>query len=278
MKRIFILLIVLIIGAADLNIFAKAADADSAEIYLLDSYIAPEKPNIFHISFITSIPCKATLYLDGKFEFIISDTLSTTHESNIDISNHKFSSLSIPFYIVAVDSMGMKSRSDLFELDLPKEIKMKKESNFLLFGIFFGMQFLLPTPAFVHTDKTSYFALTKEIPLLSFRSSNIDYPSGYFAIEYSHIFNADASNFFRLGYKHFFETPILKYVSPGVDLFANFDGFNGYSIETSVGMFNILKTFTVYSRFRYNAQPSHTDRDFYEISLGIFSNYFSFHF
>ena len=124
-----------------------AAEADSAEIYLLDSYIAPEKPTIFHLSFITSEPCKSILFLDGNYEFVISDTLTDSHAKDIDLSGHEYSSKSVPFYIIAIDSAGKKSKSDIFDLDFPKKIKMQKESNFLLLGVFFAAQLLVPTPA-----------------------------------------------------------------------------------------------------------------------------------
>jgi hypothetical protein len=277
MKKILLLLFIALIFKDNYAV-TVVAESDSAEIYLLDSYIAPEKPTIFHLSFATSEPCKSILYLDDKYQFTISDTLTDSHEKEIDLSGHKYSSDSVLFYIVAIDSAGKKSKSDIFELDFPKKIKMQKESNFLLLGVFFAAQFLVPTPAYVRTNGVSYFELTKDIPLLSFRSSSIDYPSGYFGIEYSHIFNADESNIFRVDYKHFFEPPVFKYVSPGIGLFTNFSGFTGYSLEVSVGMFDLLNTFTVYSRYRFNSQPSFPERNIHEISIGVFSNYFSFHF
>jgi hypothetical protein len=278
MKKILFLLFIPLFLFNEVLAATVSAKADSAEIYLLDSYIAPEKPTIFHLSFATSEPCKSTLYLDGRNEFVISDTLTDTHEKEIDLSGRKYSGKSVPFYIIAVDSAGEKSKSDIFDLDFPKEITMAKESNFLLLGLFFGAQFLLPTPSYVSTNGVSYFELTKDIPLLSFRSANIDYPAGYFGLEYSHIFNADESNFMRIGYKHFFELPLFKYISPGIDLFTNFSGFTGYSMEVSIGMIDLLNTFTVYSRYRFNSQPSYPERNFHEISIGVFSNYFSFHF
>lgn len=277
MKKILFLLIFSAVLFSDCFASSISIEGDSTEIYLLDSYIAPEKPNIFVLSFITSNPAKAKLYIDNKYEFTITDTLAENHKAKIDLAEYDFSKKTVPFYIIAVDSSGNKSKSDVFDLDFPKQIKMQKESNFLLFGVFFGIQFLLPAPGSVNMNNAGYFEITKEIPLISFRSSNINYPSGYVAIEYSHIYHADASNFFRLGYKHIFATPFLKYISPGADLFTNFDGYNGYSLEVSIGMFDLLKTFTVYTRYRFNSQPSGSNRNFQELSLGIFSNYFSFH-
>ena len=278
MKKILFLLIFFIVLFNDCFASSLTVESDSTEIYLLDSYIAPEKPTIFNVSFITSNSAKSKLYIDNKYEFTITDTLADNHKAKIDLAGYEFSKKTVPFYIIAEDSTGEKFKSDIFDLDFPKQIKMQKESNFLLFGVFFAMQLLVPTPGYVHTNNANYFELTKEIPLLSFRSSNINYPSGYVAIEFSHIYNADASNFFRVGYKHFFMTPIVKYISPGIDLFTNFDGYNGYSLEVSFGMFDLLKTFTIYSRYRFNSQPSYSDRNFQEISVGLFSNYFSFHF
>ncbi len=278
MKRILVLLLLSGVCADESLAFTYAQAGDSTEIYLINSFVAPEKPGIFNVSFITSIPARTKLFLDNKYEFVISDTLKESHQAEINLTGFQFTSKAVPFYIVAEDSAGNKTRSDIFELDFPVKIKVEKESNFLLLGVFFGIQFLVPTPSFVVTHNNNFFALTKEIPLIAFRSSNINYPTGYFSIEYSHIFNADASNFFRLGYKHFFATPFLEYISPGFTGFTNFDGYNGYSAEISVGLFNILNTFTVYSRYRFNTQPSHSDRDFQEISIGIYSNFFSFHF
>ncbi|HKI79256.1 MAG TPA: hypothetical protein VKA26_12000 [Ignavibacteriaceae bacterium] len=276
MKKYFIILFFAIIGSY--SVFANSVDADSIEVYVIDSYITPENPAIFNLSFFASAPVKAKLYVDNRYEFLISDSLSDSHEAKIDLDNRKFSGKTVPFYILVQDSTGYKNRSEIYDLDFPREIKVDKESNFLLLGVFFGMQFLLPTPTIVGTHRNNFFALTKEVPLISFRSNSINYPFGYFSIEYSHIFNADASNFFRFGYKQIIEVPLIKYISPGLNGFTNFNGYNGVSLEVSAGLFNMLNSFTIYARYRFNTQPSHNDRDFHEVSLGFYSNFFSFHF
>ena len=278
MKKLTLLIIVLLLGVK-LN-YAKTNEAagDSVEVYLLDSYIAPEKPTIFNLSFISSAPVKSKILLDNKYEYLISDTLTDSHQAKIDLADKTFSGKIVPFIITVEDSAGDISRTESYDLDFPKEIKIEKESNFLLLGLFFGTQFLLPAPEYVRANNTDFFALTKEIPLLSIRSQNINYPFGYLALEYTHIFNADASNFFRLGYKQIIELPVFKYISPGISGFTNFDGFSGVSFETSLGLTDLLNTFTLYARYRFNTQPTKSDRNFYEISLGIYSNFFSFHF
>lgn len=277
MKKYFFIAILLLSGSFFSNSLAQEIKADSIEVYLIDSYIAPEKPAIFNVSFFASEPCTAKLIMDNKYEFIFSDSLSQNHQAKFDLVNYKLTSKIIPFYIIVTDSNGNKNVSEKFNLDLPQEIKIEKESNFLLLGVFFGTVFLVPMPAYVKTEGSGHFALTKEIPIISFRSGNINYPFGYFAIEYTHIFKADAGNFFRLGYKQLFETPVLKYIAPGISCFTNFDGFSGVGFEVSVGLFDIFQTFTVYSRFRFNTQPAIPDRNFHEISLGLYSNFFSIH-
>ncbi len=278
MKKLLLVILVLLVGAQGNFAFSNYVQGDSVEVYLLDSYIAPEKPTIFNLSFISSVPVKSWILLNNKYKIVISDSLIDSHQAKIDLGGKEFSGKVVPFYITVEDSAGNITRTDSYTLDFPKEIKIEKESNFLLLGVFFGTQFLLPAPEYVRTNNTDFFALTKEIPLLSFRSDNINFPSGYLSIEYTHIFNADASNFFRIGYKQIIELPVFKYISPGVSGFTNFDGFSGIGFETSIGLADVLNTFTLYARYRFNTQPAKPERNFHEISLGIYSNFFSFHF
>jgi len=277
MKKYFFITMLLLAGLFFSNSLAQETKTDSIEVYLIDSYIAPEKPTVFNISFFASKRCNAKLILDGKYEITISDSLSENHQAKLDLVDYNLISKIIPFYIIVSDSNGNKYTSQNYNLDLPQEIKIEEESNFLLLGVFFGTVFLVPTPAYIITRESDHFALTKEIPIISFRSGNINYPFGYFAIEYTHIFDADASNFFRLGYKQLLETPVIKYIAPGISGFTNFEGYSGIGLEVSIGMFDIFQTFTVYSRYRYNTQPSISDRNFHEISVGLYSNFFSIH-
>src|SRR3989304_4588100 len=126
--------------------------------------------------------------------------------------------------------------------------------------------------------ENQYFSLTKEIPLIFLKSSGYNYPTGYFSVEYSHIINAPARNFFRTGYKHIIEIPGLEYVSPGLNYVTNFKGYNGISPEISLGLFKIFNTFTVYSRYRFSAKPGDPGSEFHEISLGLYSGFFAIYF
>ncbi len=252
--------------------------ADSIDITVLDSYVTPEVPHTFMLSFFTSEKCKSKVLIDNKYNYTVSNKFTENHNTKIDLSKLNFKTKSVPFVIIVQDSLGHISRGDVNEFEMPGELKIKDESNFLLFCLFGGMVFALPDPVYVYQNGSNYFSLTKEIPLISIRSSSFSYPFGYFSAEYSHIFNAPYKNFFRLGYKQLIVIPALQYISPGIDWFTNFDGFNGAGVELSVGWFKILNTFTVYTRYRFNFKPGDSKNNFNEISIGLYSSFFSVYF
>jgi hypothetical protein len=273
-QKIFLFLIFLCVTGFAQNDFIED---DSVEVYVIDSFIPPDNPNVFNLSFFTSKPAKSKVILDDKYEFKISEQATESHKIKIDISKLEFKSKYVPFVILVEDSLGNTYLSDKFEFELQKEIRLEGDSNFLLLCLFGGIVFLLPSPVYVVTENDNYFSLTKEISLFTFRGS-FKYPSGYIAAEYSHIFNSPYKNFLRLGYKHLVETPVLEYISPGINGFTNFKGFNGISPELSIGWIKIFNTFTVYTRYRYNFKPGESGSNFHELSLGLYSGFFSIYF
>ena len=278
LKNILILLIL----ASYLPIFAQnsiSIDKDSVEITVIDSYVTPEKPHTFLLSFYTSINCKSKVVIDNKYTYVVSDVPVEDHNLKVDISKLHFNKKEIPFYIIVEDSASNITKSDINTFELPKDIKIEEgDSNFLLLCLFGATVFAIPDPVFVITSKGNSFSLTKEIPLISFRSQNFLYPYGYFSAEYSYIFNTDNKNFFRIGYKEIIPIPFIEYISPGVDWFTNFKGYNGISGEISLGLVRLLSTFTLYTRYRYNVQPGSTGSQFSEISIGLYSSFFSVYF
>jgi hypothetical protein len=253
------------------------AEDDSIEVYVIDSFIPPDNPDVFNLSFFTSESAKSKVIFDEEFEFDISQELSEEHRIQVDLTKIDFSTQTVSYVIFVEDSLGVTNRSEEYEFELQEDIQMEGESNFLLLCLFGGTVFLVPHPVFVITEEKNYFSLTKEIALVTFRGS-FRYPAGYIAAEYSHIFNAPYKNFLRLGYKHIIETPAIEYISPGLNGFTNFNGFNGISPELSVGWVTIFNTFTVYTRYRYNFKPGESGNNFHEISLGLYSSFFSFYF
>jgi hypothetical protein len=252
-------------------------ETDSIEVFLIDNFVTPEKPHTFVVSFFTSVPARSKIIIDRRDEFIVSEEYIENHKLELNLENIQFRNDTVPFIISVIDSAGNSSISEKFELELPYDPEVEGGSGFLMLCIFAGAIFGLPSPALVVTENDKYFSLTKEIPLVSLRGS-FYYPQGYFALEYSHIFNAPRRNFIRVGYKHIIEIPGIEYISPGFNLFTDFKGFNGISPEISVGLIRVFNAFTIYSRYRYNVKPGETGSQFQEFSLGLYSGFFSFYF
>jgi hypothetical protein len=270
MKNILITIILL-----SFPLFAQ--ERDSIEVFLIDNYVTPETPHTFILSFFTSEPAKSKLFIDDKFEYTVSDEFIENHKFELDLTGIQLSNDTVLFFIFTEGEDGIIYKSEVYELNLPFEPDIEARGNFFQLCLFAGTIFALPAPVYVNGFNGNYFGLTKEIPLFSLRGS-FNYPLGYFSIEYSHIFNAPFRNFLRAGYKHIIEIPLVEYISPGINGFTNFKGFNGISPEITVGWFRIFETFTVYTRYRYNAKPGSSGNEFREISLGLYSGFFSYYF
>jgi hypothetical protein len=250
-------------------------DSSGIEVYLIDAYVKQEPPYIFILSFYTSEVCLSNVIIDEKYEYLVSNGLSEAHSAKIDISALNFLNKNVGFVIETIDSLGNKSLSEEFEFDLPYEPIIKDGSSIWTLCLFAGSVFVLPMPGYVNVNGNGYYSLTKEIPIVSFRSKRGNYPSGYFALEYTYIFDAENRNFLRFGYKRIFAIDVLEYVSPGITAFTNFNGQNGFSPELSVGWFTLFDTFTLYTRYRYNFKPGDSNSDFHEINLGLYTRFFS---
>lgn len=251
------------------------------EVFLIDSYITPETPHKFMLTFYTSDSCKSRVILDRKYQYEVSKTFAEEHKIEIDITGLKFDTIDVPFMVYVTDKNGIEDSSEQYEVAMPEAIKQEVESansNLVLMCCIGGTVFLLPSPTFVAWDESRYFSLTKEIPLLSLQPLNYKYPIGYLAVEYSYIFDAPSKNFLRFGYKHIFEVPYIEYISPGINWFTDLKGFNGVSPEVSLGFFKIYDLFTLYTKYRYNYKPGQLGGDFHEISIGLYSGFFTFHF
>jgi len=274
MKKYILILIVVL-----LNNFIIAqneeAEKQGIEIFLIDAYCKPDTPHPFILSFYTDVPAKSKVILEKKYEFIVSKDFSEMHTIQIDITKLFFLDKQVQFVIQVEDTLGNKVTSETFDFDLPYEPVITGGSSLFTLCLFGGFVFLLPTPNYVIQNGNSYFSLTKEIPFLSFRSKSFRYPASYFAFEFTYIFNATDKKFFRTSYKRIFEIPVLEYVAPGIGGYTNFSGNNGIAPEFTIGLFRVFDTFTIYSRYRYNFQPSGNKSHFHEINLGLYSGFFS---
>jgi len=271
------LLILLIILSAKISAQIDTTDSIN-EINVIDSYISPESPVKFVLSFFTSDSCKTKLNLIDNSTIVVSNSFGVNHKVELELNKLKIDSSKIKYQIIASNKYGKETISDIYEVELPKKLVISDDQNPGLFrvcclgGIIFG----IPSPTYVSMNNRSYAAISKEVPLFSLYSSGYNYPAGYFGVEYSYIFNSQLKNFFRFGYKQIIQIPWIKYISPGVNLFSDFLGYNGLGAEISIGLFQVQNVFTIYTRYRYNFQLKKEGLDFHEISIGLYSNFFSF--
>ena len=279
MKKL--LLILYILFTSNIIAFAQDetdTDSTSIEIFLIDAYVKQEMPYVFVLSFYTSEACLSNVIIDGKYNYEVSKELSENHAAKIDLTSLSFLNKDVSFVIETIDSLGNKNISEEFEFDLPYEPTIKEGSSLWTLCLFGGSVFLIPSPNYVNAQGNDYFSLTKEIPVISFRSKSRNYPASYLSLEYTHIFKAVNKNFARVGYKRIFEIDFIEYISPGLTAYTNFKGQNGFGAEVSFGLFTMLDTFTLYTRYRYNFKPGDSTSDFHEINLGLYTRFFSIYF
>jgi len=253
------------------------AQADSIEVYLIDAYATPELPHTFKLSFFTSDICKSSVVIDNRYTYVVSADYSDMHKTEIDLSDLKFKGKIVNFVIVTEDTAGNSYQSETFDFDLPFEPEVEDEANLFKLCLFGGAVFLLPYPNLVINGSDTHFSLTKEIPVISFRSKSFNYPSGFISIEYTYVFNSNVNNYLRAGYKKIYELPYIQYVMPGVSLYTNFSGNNGVGIEASLGLFTVADSFTFYARYRYNIKPGDSSANFSEVSFGLYTSLLSFY-
>jgi hypothetical protein len=276
LKTNWILFLALITLAGYASI--TTAQDDSIEVYIIDNYITPEVPHTLMLSFFTSDVCKSKLIINDNTEVVISNEPVDNHKIQVNLSNYKLKEKGNFFVVSVEDTLGKSYLTEQDEFEIPKEITVEGGSNFLTFCLFGGVVFALPSPVYAIAKDDQYFGLSKEIPLIFLRSSGYNYPRVFFSVEYSHLIKARIKNFFRVGYKHIIELPGIEYVSPGLNYMTNFKGYNGISPEISLGLFKILNTFTVYSRYRFTAKPGDPGSEFHELSLGLYSGFFAIYF
>lgn len=251
------------------------SQTDSIEIYLIDAYCTREIPHKFKLSFYTSDICKSKVVLEDEYKYDVAAEPTDLHKAEIEIYDLAFNDNIVEFVIITETENGRNDTSEVFDFDLPYEPKLKGGSDFFTLCLFGGAIFLLPYPNYIFDSGSDYFSLTKEIPVISFRGRGTDYPSGYLSLEYTYIFDSGAPNYLRAGYKKLFELPHTEYIALGISLFTNFNSNHGIGPEFTVGLFTIKDTFTCYARYRYNINLSGSGNNFHEISIGLYSAFFS---
>jgi hypothetical protein len=278
MKKLFLLSILSLVFSQSIftqDEFETDADSIGMEVFLIDAYVKQEPPYIFILSFYTSEVCLSNVIIDNKYEYVVSNGISEAHSAKIDITDLKFLDKNVSFIIETIDSSGKKSKSESFEFDLPYEPMISEGSSIWTLCLFAGSVFVLPMPGLMDYSSIGYYTLTKEIPIISFRSKKGNYPSGYVATEYTYRFGDQDNHYLRFGYKKIIPIDYIEYISAGVSAYTNFSGQNGFAPEVSLGWFTLLDTFTFYTRYRYNFKPGDANSNFHEINLGLYTRFFS---
>ena len=164
------------------NLFSQS---DSIEVYLIDAYSTTVIPYTFKLSFYTSDTCKTKVILEEKYEFEVSADFTDFHKTEIDLTDLDFDGKVVDFVIISEAGSGEVYRSEKFDFDLPFEPQIKSGSDLFTLCLFGSAIFLLPYPSYVSDGHTNYFSLTKEIPIISFRSKSLNYPSHDYMIRNS---------------------------------------------------------------------------------------------
>lgn len=122
-----------------------------------------------------------------------------------------------------------------------------------------------------------FWGFSKEFPLLCHFQGGYNFPKSFISAEYSYVVKFEHKNYMRLGYKFLYETNFGEYVVIGLNGFTNFKGSNGVSPEISWGIIPVRDVFTLYIRYRYNTDFRTPRTEFSEISVGLYSWFFSAH-
>ena len=275
MKNIFSLIIIILLFCS-VSSYSQTIEKNTAEIFVVDSYVSDKLPHKFHLYFFTDDSVKSEIIIDGKYKKKISNKFTTNHKFEMDFTKLNFDSAKVPFKVLITYPNGTVKSSDIFTVELPyNALELKAETPGLFQMCLGGTLFLLPSTALVFKNGKSNLSLTFEFPVISFYSDGFNYPSGYISAGYSHQFGTDKKNYFKLGYKKIFDGKFLEFISPGLDLFSNFKGSSGIAPEITIGLLKITGVFTLYTRYNYSFLFENSENNFQEISIGLFTNFFS---
>lgn len=271
-------------------IFAQEEDffedsTESLEIYLIDNYVKGEKEKILVLSWMTNIPTKSKVEINGIGEFLVSDTLTDFHQTKIDLTKFDFNKEENYFKIISELEDGKIVTSDDYSFLVPIETTSQSDTkvsqtsrSYYIYNFFMGFAlWLLPSAGISIEDDDVKFAIVKDLPIVSIGSASAykTFPYVYFYAGYSHIFNGKVKNSFRLGSKYLYEIKNVKhFISSGLGVFTNFKGSNGIYGDVGFSFLKILRTFEMYVSYSYNYLPSSKDK-YHLINIGLFTSSFS---
>jgi hypothetical protein len=250
------------------------------DIYLIDSYVTPEKPNKVVISFITGDSTKSKIIFKNSEEFVVSENFAETHKFEIEFEKLGIIGTKILFDIIAENKAGIIETLENNLIEISEGLKIGDESDSGLFQTccIGSVIFLFPSASVSISENNSYFGISKELPLFSFYSKGYNYPVGYIGVEYSYFFNAQEKHRLNIGYKHIFTLNYIKFISIGANYSTLFGGRHYFAPELTAGLFQIENVFTVYLRYRYLQPFSANHSKVHFLSIGLYSHFFSLNF
>lgn len=261
-----------------LTFSAYPQEENEIEIFLIESYVPQENPNLFIVSFFTSEVSRSKLIIANEFSFEISQSLADNHKGEVNLFGLSFDSANVPFVIQITDSLGNRFTSEQYEFTIFSPNRSAVGSADLFSCLLGGAFFLTPAVVYLPSAEKKW-GLSKEVPIISFFTKGYRYPNSYISAEYQHTFNGiENKNILRLGYKYLFRIPLLEFVAPGLSGYTNFKGNNGFSPEVTLGLIKFYNVFTIYTRYRYSVNLSNSDKNFEGISLGLYSSFFSLYY
>lgn len=288
-KIIYFVLLILLINIPNLfaqeeETFIEESASDSIEVYLIDNYVNETgNTKILILSWMTNVPCKSKVHLNGFGEFIVSDSLSDFHQTKIDLSNYQFLSNEQSFTILSELEDGKTFTSEKYSFTIQfdentQSTELQTSSIYYLYNFIYGITlWLIPAPTLAFEKQTTKFALIKELPIVSVGSSSAykNFPYFYVYAGYSHVFNGNVKNTFRSGIKLLYELSELKhFISIGTGVVTNFKGVKGISTEAGFSFLKILNTFELYTSYSHNFMND-SNKNFGVLSFGLFTSSFS---
>ncbi|MBI2417872.1 MAG: hypothetical protein HYV28_08215 [Ignavibacteriales bacterium] len=279
-KKLLIVIVLLLGISGNIRLNAQDSTESAIEIYLIESFIPVEAKTAFHLGFYTSEACKAKIIIAGKYEFVVSDTLTENHKAIIDIAKLPKDTLSLPFVLLVENAEGLVTTSEQYEVQIPeKDEKLLSQSGGgELSGCLYGaVIYAVPAVDYIFYKGKSSWGISKELPIISYYYSGYNFPTHYVSAEYSYIHNTLNKNHMRAGWKYLIDMNIGEFIVLGLNGVTDFRGYNGLSPELSWGLLSFNDVFTLYARYRYTTNFSETHRDHHTVSIGLYSWFFSVH-
>lgn len=250
------------------------------EVGIIESFVYDKNPDTLVLTFSTDIYCKATAVIKNGGKFVISDTLTDFHHREVALSKEVRTADRGYFYLILTGEDGIVDTSEMFDFENYKDttIEVVSETGAGLTSCITGGAIYLVPSFYNHTEGgTQTRGIGKEFPIVSFFSGGFNYPVSYLMVEYRYLLKTKPAHQLSAGWKYMWQPPTVDFISPGVFLFTDFLGNNGAGAEVSLGLFKFFDVYTVYTKFRYNRSFAASKREFTDISVGLYSSFFSLH-